>query len=163
MGETYGETYEEFVKRTGCDPEAVYRQAKKADAWAEEQEDKMSKDYDGDYAGVVLQVMETKPPLNDVVNYLDRQQRYVIKVRKENEELQNENRRLHNEKDKVYGWWREECKLNKPDAPLMSRDLLMLAQEVLRDAGVYDEWEDQLYDLRHRIKQVTQHEQSDSV
>jgi hypothetical protein len=116
-------------------------------------------DYDGDYAGIVLQVMEAKPLLGDVVRYLDRQQRVVYATRKENEELRKENLRLHDEERKVFGWWQEEVKLNKPDAPLVSRRALLMALEVLDDAGLFNDWEDTEYDLRHEIEQITQHEE----
>lgn len=118
----------------------------------------MSEDYDGDYAGIVLQVMEAKPPLNDVVNYLDRQQRYVYKVRKENDELRKENLRLHDVNTELHKNLQEQRKRLKPDGPLVRKKTLLMALELLDDAGLFNEWDDTLDDLKYEIKQVTQHE-----
>ncbi len=116
-------------------------------------------DYDGDYAGIVLQVMEAKPPLGDVVSYLDRQQRCVYKTRKENEELRKENLRLHDVNTELHKDLLEQRKRLKPDGPLVKRKTLLMALEILDDAGLFHEWDDTRTDLVYEIKQVTKHEE----
>jgi hypothetical protein len=116
----------------------------------------MSKDYDGDYAGIVLQVMEAKPPLGDVVSYLDKQQGCVYKVRKENEELRKENIRLHDVNTELHKDLQEQRKRLKPDAPLVSRRALLMALELLDDAGLFHEWDDTRTDLVYEIEQLTE-------
>jgi hypothetical protein len=116
-------------------------------------------DYYGDYAGIVLQVMEARPPLGEVVRYLDRQQRVVYETRKENDELRKENLRLHDVNTELHKDLQEQRKRLKPDGPLVSRKVLLLAVELLEDAGLFHEWGDTKEDFVYEIKQVTQHEE----
>lgn len=114
----------------------------------------MSEDYDGDYAAIALQAED------DVRVYLDRQQRRLHEVQVENQSLMEENTRLHDVNEELHKYLREQRKRLKPDGPLVSRKVLMMAVELLEDAGVIgDPWDDTASNLRYEIKQVTQHEE----
>ena len=117
----------------------------------------MSEDFDGEYGDVVIAV--TKAMLPDVVNWLNRHAQIMSKLRKDNEELQKENNRVHTKNKELHGYFREQRERLKPDGPLVSRKVLMMAVELLEDGGVISEWSDTGEDLRWEIKQVTQHEE----
>ncbi len=119
----------------------------------------MSEDYDGDYAGIALQVIEAG--MDDVRIYLDRQQRRMSDVRVENDALRKENLRLHDVNTELHKNLQEQRKRLKPDGPLVKRKTLLLAVEILDDAGIFYDWDDTLDNIIYEIKQVTQHEEED--
>ena len=121
----------------------------------------MSEDYDGDYAGIVLQVMEAKPPLGDVVSYLDKQQRYVYKVRKENEELREENIRLHARNNELHQYLGKERRRVKPDKDLVSKKVLELAIDLLEIGDVMYCYE--AGDYRYQIERIKRRTHDEEV
>jgi len=107
----------------------------------------MSKDFEGDYGDIVIRA--TKAGLNEVVFYLNRQARFLSKVRKENEELRNENNRLHARNEELGVYLNEQRERLKPDGPIMTKDAMLLAVQVLQDADVIswvdsDDWIDMI-------------------
>jgi len=120
----------------------------------------MTEDYDGDYAKIAIQVIEAG--MDDVRIYMDKQQMKLGEVRVENQSLREENTRLHKQNEENWEHIVAERKRLKPDAPLISREGLMLAVKVLEDAGLigheFDGYES-VDDIRYEIKQVTQPEE----
>jgi chromosome segregation ATPase len=94
----------------------------------------MSKDFDGDYADIVVKVIEAG--MDDVRRYLDWQQKEINEARIENQSLMEENNRLHAWNETLNKHLEEERKRLKPDGPLMTKDAMLLAVHVLRDADI---------------------------
>ena len=102
----------------------------------------MSEDFDGEYGDVVVAV--TAAGLPDVVAYLNRHAQIMSKLRRENELLHNENKRLHADNEEKSVYLREQRERLKPDGPLMNKQTVLLALEVLVDADIIsnDPWDD---------------------
>ena len=117
----------------------------------------MSEDYGTEYGKMVVRA--TKAGCNDVVMFLNNQAKMISDACQENKSLMDENTRLHDVNDELHTYLAEERKRLKPDGPLVSRKVLLMAVELLEDGGVIYEWSDMGKDLRYEIKQVTQHEE----
>jgi len=102
----------------------------------------MSEDFDGDYGKIALQVIEAG--MDDVRIYLDKQQRRVKEVQIENESLMKENNRLQAAQEEMHKYFAEQRKRLKPDGPLVSKKVLLMAVELLVDAEIIsnDPWDD---------------------
>ena len=94
----------------------------------------MSKDFEGDYTDIVVKVIEAG--MDDVRRYLDWQQKEINEARIENQSLMEENNRLHAWNETLNKHLEEERERLTPDGPLMTKDAMLLAVHVLRDADI---------------------------
>jgi hypothetical protein len=99
----------------------------------------MSDDFIGEYAGIAVQVMDAG--LKDVAAYMDRQQKFIQSVRKENQKLREENIRLHDWNDRLQTNLREERERLKPEAPLISKEMAYMAIDILYSCGLFNHWD----------------------
>jgi len=113
----------------------------------------MSEDFGMLYGEMV--VLATKAGLGKVVIYLEKLARITNETLRDNEELRKENLRLHDVNTELHKNLQEQRKRLKPDGPLVSRKVLLVAVEILSDAGLFHEWDDAEEDLRYEIEQNT--------
>jgi hypothetical protein len=99
----------------------------------------MTKDFEGDYADIALQVIEAG--MDDVRIYLDRQQRAIDEARRENQALRDENKRLHGDLERNSKFLDEQRERLKPEGPLISKDMAYMAIDILYSCGLFNHWD----------------------
>ena len=117
----------------------------------------MSEDYDGDYAGIALQVVE----MDDVRIYLERQQKILHKTQIENQSLMDENTRLHARNKELHEYLGEQRERLTPDKDLVSKKVLTMAVDLLEIGDVVYEYEAD--DFRYKIVRIKRRTHEEKV